>query len=74
MRRSLLASDTIIMLVLTLLVNIWALLVSWPGLDTLAQTPSARVIAVPWIALIFFIFLDSYICNHLIQREIDARI
>lgn len=56
LRRSLLASDTIIMLVLTLLVNIWALLVSWPRLDTLAQTPSARIIAVPWISLIFSYF------------------
>lgn len=56
LRRSILASDPVMMILLVLLVNIWAFLVFWPGFDTLVQTPSAGVIAIPWLALMFSYF------------------
>ena len=58
LRRSIWASDTIIMMLLVFIVNIWSLLVlvSWPNAVTDAQTPSAGVIAIPWLALIFAYF------------------
>ena len=56
LRRSLFASDTIMMMLLVLIVNIWSLLVSRPNAVIVSQTPSAGVIVIPWLALVFSYF------------------
>ena len=66
-RRSIFASDTVLMLLLVLIVNIWALIVSWPSLTIPPQTPIAGLTTIPWIALIFsywWLFTFASTCSY----------
>ena len=75
LRRSIFASDTVMMMLLVLIVNIWSLLVSWPIFETFAQTPSAGVVFIPWLALnfsYFWVITFAITCSYSgLTREFD---